>query len=106
MEITEEKQYTRTVVKATVCDMCKTEYKDITDRHPDVDYDALLGYDHGNVEDSITIEREIRSWSSYPEGGGDNTFQEIHICPKCWTDRMLPWLKSQGVNINEKRTDY
>jgi hypothetical protein len=26
---------------------------------------------------------------------------ECHICPKCFDERLIPWLKSQGANLND-----
>ena len=40
---------------------------------------------------------------SYPEGGFGKEY-EIDLCPKCFKDRLVPWLISQGANI--KQTDW
>ena len=37
----------------------------------------------------------LRTGHNYPEGGGgeDTT---IDICPKCFVEKLIPWVKSQG----------
>jgi len=43
--------------------------------------------------------------SNYPEGG-TGTEYEIDLCPKCFKERLVPWLKSEGAAIEEKEWDW
>lgn len=54
------------------------------------------------VED-VTI--EYQSGSRYPEGA-DITYHEIDMCPKCFEEKLVPWLKEQGAEIRERWAGY
>ena len=84
MKITEHVEHTsvRTLVKAIVCDMCKTEYA--------VDY-CNGAYDINETEVTHTY------GMGYPEGG-HKTSVVFDICPSCFQNRLMPWLQSQGCN--------
>ena len=56
-----------------------------------------------NFEDSeteIKISGSQREGTSYPEGG-IGTEYEIDLCPKCFKERLVPWLRSEGAKIEE-----
>lgn len=41
----------------------------------------------------------------YPEGGyGTRTV--VHLCPECFADKLIPWLKTQGVEPTKEEYDY
>ena len=43
-------------------------------------------------------EIRLKTGSNYPEGGsGEET--TIDICPECFTEKLIPWVKSQGGGI-------
>lgn len=41
----------------------------------------------------------------YPEGGVV-TYHEVDLCPDCFEDKLIPWLHSQGAEIQERETEY
>ena len=77
------------------CDLCGAESKGD-------DWDA------GNFEvkeTEVTVTVKHRAGEQYPEGGfGDGI--EIDLCPKCFRNRLVPWLKSQGANIKYEDWDW
>ena len=42
--------------------------------------------------------------TQYPEGG-DGEAINIDLCPKCFRERLVPWLKSEGANIKYEEWD-
>lgn len=82
------------VVKV-VCDLCKVEGN------------------HGSWQNSwyeindTTIKMEItqKEGNNYPEGG-NSTEVVIDLCPKCFKNRLIPWLQSQGAEIKSLEYDW
>lgn len=54
------------------------------------------------VQDKITISGE--EGYMYPEGG-NYTITYTDMCQKCYFDRLVPFLKSQGVTFHEKEIE-
>lgn len=77
------------------CDLCQVEVKG--------DEWSTGLYDVNETEVSITV--KARKGESYPEGGSGTEY-EIDLCPRCFTGRLVPWLKSQGADIEEKEWDW
>ena len=77
---------TRKVLDKTTCDMCNKE----------IDQDS--SYDINEVE--VRHKKGV----NYPEGGSGDVF-EPDICGECFDDKLVPWLKSQGVKITKKNWD-
>ncbi len=48
-------------------------------------------------------EVKMRTGHSYPEGGSGEEVK-YDICPTCFTEKLMPWLASQGANPT--RTDW
>lgn len=71
----------------TTCDMCqkKIEKRDL--------YEIKEG------------EISLRVGSSYPEGGSA-TVTRADICENCFRTRLIPWLDSQGVTMQEIEEDW
>lgn len=75
----------------------------------------LCGYkakDHNWNSSSYTInETEIKitmyqkDGESYPEGGCGTEYN-VDICPKCFKDKLIPWLESQGCKAKIIEWDY
>jgi len=42
---------------------------------------------------------------SYPEGG-TGTEYVIDLCPECFKNRLVPWLTSQGAEIEKMEWDW
>ncbi len=47
----------------------------------------------------------LREGTSYPEGGNTET-TIVDLCPRCFRDRLLPWLESQGAKPRGEETDW
>ena len=98
MRIYEEK--TRPALKEKVCvrrrcDLCGLESKSA---------DWLCGaYEIAESEVKVSVTQ--RTGESYPEGGVGTEF-EVDICPQCFKDKLVPWLKSQGANVVEQEWDW
>lgn len=81
-------------VSERTCDLCGAKQK-----RPDADEWGDSSYDVSEV----TI--EYRSGSSYPEGGS-GTEQRFDVCPKCFKEKLVAWMESQGATITETEWDY
>jgi hypothetical protein len=76
------------------CDLCGRESKA---NHSD-------DWGEGNFDIAET-EVRLKVGDSYPEGGA-GTEIEFDICPKCFRERLIPWLESQGTKVEEKGWDW
>ena len=74
------------VLVKTTCDMCNCEIKT---GGFDID-EVQISHEHGSV---------------YPEGGFTET-NLIDLCGKCFQEKLMPWLKSQGCEMQQKENDY
>ena len=52
--------------------------------------------------DEVIIQHKQRE--NYPEGGF-GTEINIDMCPDCFTNKLLPWLKSQGCKVEYTEWD-
>lgn len=89
---------TKTVVNRVLverkCDLCGCVAKTN-------DWDAA-SFRVQETEISVTIKQ--RDGSAYPECGSGNEY-EVDLCPKCFKDRLIPWLQSQGADIEQGEWD-
>ena len=77
---------TKSVLVKTTCDICLCEIKDKTFIRNDVE----ISHEHGDV---------------FPEGGYTDT-DFVDLCGKCFQEKLIPWLISQGCKIQTKETDF
>ena len=80
---------------ARICDLCGT----VTKRE---DWNAGI-YEIDETE--IRVEVRQKEGSNYPEGGMGTEY-DIDLCPNCFKDKLVPWLISQGANIEKKEWDW
>lgn len=74
---------TREIVSYVTCDLCG---------------EKIEGRDTYDVNE---VEIRYKTGRNYPEGGsGDET--SVDMCGKCFEEKLVPWLRSQGV---EPRTE-
>ena len=94
MKYTETKPETieRERVVATECDLCHTKKTG----------DGWWGE---NAYDVAETQVSCRWGSNYPEGGWGSEI-EVDICLKCFKQRVVPWLKEQGVAVVEKEWEW
>jgi len=86
---------TRQQLISRKCDLCGTESK----------Y-ADWGAGRYEVEETeIKVIVSCRTGTEYPECGSGTEY-EIDLCPKCFKDRLVPWLQSQGAYIKETEWEW
>lgn len=94
MKVYVEKTETRTYqsLERTICDICGTE-------------EGTGHWQTGNCYDfdDVTIHHE--HGSRYPSGGNKEELN-LDICPKCFSEKILPVLRSLGVKTQYKETIY
>lgn len=86
---TKRSSYTKVV--SVICDICK-------DESPDDEW----------TEDSYhfaTTEVNLSKTSSYYGEGSREDFS-YDICPKCFENELMPWLKSKGAEPTVEETDW
>jgi len=74
---------------------------------PETTRKALM-YTTCDWESAYTVsdrEVRIREGTSCPEGG-QGTKVEYDICPKCFNEKLIPWLESQGAETRAEEWDY
>ena len=68
---------TEKILSKITCDMCGREIK-------------------REAYSAEEVKIKHRTGSSYPEGGvGETTY--VDLCGKCFDEKLIPWLRSQGV---------
>lgn len=57
------------------------------------------------AESEIEIEVRYKDGCSYPEHGSGELFN-VDICPKCFREKLIPWLRSQGCKTKFEEWDW
>ena len=93
----ETRQETReyTYLLETTCDLCGTIAKN--------GYWDRSNYEVNETEIEVKIKQ--KQGEAYPEAGWGKEIL-IDMCPKCFTEKLIPWLKTQGADIQETDWDY
>ena len=86
---------THDVLIETRCDLCKAIAK-----HGDWSSGA---YDVNETEIKVTIRQ--KEGESYPEGG-NGTSLIVDICPKCFKEVLIPFLREKGADIKEEEWEW
>jgi hypothetical protein len=87
----EERPTSREVLEDTICDMCgKTAPRDTIGPFPGWQYNG------GTCRESD----QIISYCGFTYA---EMATKIDLCPTCYRNKLVPWLISQGVNV-QKRT--
>jgi acetylglutamate kinase len=89
MEHYEEKTITEKRLVKKTCDICGAEIP--------------LKWDAGRNIDDVEIKRKVGYRLDYGEGGEAKIF-EPDICGKCFDEKILPFLKSLG--IDEEKSSF
>jgi hypothetical protein len=77
------------------CDLCGFKARNL-------DWNASC-YEINETEISITIDH--KEGENYPESC-NSTSWKIDMCPNCFKNKLIPWLKDQGANIKEIERDW
>lgn len=56
-------------------------------------------WESGGMGDFDNIEISRTRGHSYPGDYYRDGVQQFDICPECWENKLLPWLKSQGADL-------
>ena len=78
------------------CDLCGYESKH--NRYPEM-WDGTE--DNNTRETEIIVQIRMKEGDTYPEGSWGTDF-EVDLCPRCFRDKLIPWLRSQGARVEEK----
>ncbi len=79
-------------VRTRKCDLCGVEAQSES-------WEAESCYNINETE--IRIEIRQKEGSNYPDSGMGTTY-EIDLCPVCFKEKLVPWLRSQGADIKEE----
>lgn len=79
--------------------MCKKEFED--DMSVEKENDADTEY-----ENFVHIKHEFGYYSQWEDCGGENNTIEIAICPECFKNELLPFLRSKGVTIDYRNCNW
>jgi len=82
----------RTYVKTRKCDLCGVTANG-------GEWESTSNYYINETKIKIEIRQE--EGSSYPESGYGTKY-EIDLCPNCFKNQLIPWLKAQGANIQQE----
>jgi len=80
----EERQRTASVT----CDLCEAEFNEACDLRDTIKWSGDY------TEHETTVSHSKSSGGQYG-GYGDHAI--YHVCPKCFVEKLEPWLKSQGA---------
>ncbi len=83
---------TRKVLVKRCCDLCGREAKSGDD------WERGL-YEVSETEVEMTVRHKVGD--NFPSGGSGTEFI-VDLCPVCFTGKLIPWLKSQGAQIEER----
>ncbi len=115
---TKTETFTREVCIKTTCDLCgqdvDTPYEPNDTLSMDVSDTVTVVYRrrvpkpivffHDFEESEQVVLVREKSWNC-PDGGW-GTQTEVDICPRCFMEKLVPWLKSQGVKVEERKWDW
>ncbi len=76
------------------CDLCGRKSPDNYDWTKDL-------YEVNETKLKVHVTVTQKKGEEYPEGGSGTEY-EIDLCPECFKNRLVPWLKSEGAKIEEK----
>jgi len=80
------------------CDLCGRKSPD--------NYNWTQGsYKVNETELKVCVTVTQQEGNQYPEGGSGTEY-EIDLCPECFKNRLVSWLKSEGAKIKEKDWDW
>jgi hypothetical protein len=98
MKHKQKQMYEKDVVIKVTCDICDQEGKD--GNWPDIEQNT---YEARWLVNQTKI--FYKTGTSFPEGGMGIQF-DVDLCPKCFTELLIPWLRSQGAEVRRSEWDY
>jgi len=52
-----------------------------------------------------SVQTELRLTRFYHDGEGMEKIS-IDICPDCFKNKLVPWIESQGIKVEEEKEDW
>lgn len=92
------KTFEETVLAECRCDLCGVEHR------PCHEWPGV-GEDAGSPYRVASTEVQCETGTSYPEGG-EKTVTSFDICPACFLNKLVPWLKSQGAEARVEEVNW
>ncbi len=97
MKIYEKKAKECEYLLKVICDICSKESNS----------DSWLEDSFERDDTKLSLKTVINNTKGrYSLDGGYGTKIEVDICPDCFRNKLVPWLKTQGVKINKIEWDY
>jgi hypothetical protein len=103
MKVKETRNIPTIKSRVIVCDLCSKN--GIGDKWNKWSYRLLAGSWNNNSYDIDRTEISYESGSSFPEGGSSEIIS-YDICPDCFMEKLIPWLKSQGAEGHVEEIDW
>lgn len=91
---TEIKERETEVIDSVTCDLCKTEFTKASGYEGNIDWQNC-----GDHSTETTI--SYKESSHFPGDYWTDRLIAVHLCPACFLERLVPWLKDQGVEVVE-----
>jgi hypothetical protein len=84
------------------CDLCGKKTKSVTD------WSEFSYYEVNETEISINIKHKKGNCEKGTNClEGENCVEyEVDLCPDCFKDKLVPWLQSQGAQIDKKELEW
>lgn len=94
---TQTVEETRKVLVKRTCDICGCEAIDHSRWATESSWQSN--------ETTLRIAVHQTEGTNYPEGGWGKEFI-VDMCPQCFKDKLIPWINSQGGNVQEQEWDW
>jgi len=93
---TEVRKCKTVVVDSVTCDLCKAVFEKANGRESTIDWE-------GDAYHSTETTVSYKELSHYPGDCWVDRLIAVHLCPVCFLERLVPWLREQGADV---RSEY
>ena len=97
------KVYKEITIPATKRKECTHRLCDICGKKGHGDEWSAGSYIVDETEISIVVKQKQGNECS---DGGNGTEYDIDLCPDCFKNKLIPWLRSQGAHVQEIEWDW
>ena len=86
-------------IEKVICDLCK---------EAEGDHESLYQNSWPSTKGNNLNETCVRWYygRTYGSDGGNGEEIDVHICSKCFEEKLIPWLKSEGADVRIEKWDY
>lgn len=101
-EVKIEETHTTTQMGVCQCDLCgATTHKTALGGRQTPDWWVKNPKEHyTGGEETVTMSYHKANYG-YGDSGGTGSAVSVDLCPTCFLEKLIPWLKSQGVSPKE-----